>query len=504
MKFSSFNLKPTILERLHEKSFENSTPIQEQTIPLALAKQDLVACAKTGSGKTLAFVLPLIHLLSEEGTLCPEKTIRSLVLVPTRELAIQIYKEALYFSKGLTINLANAYGGQDYEKQKKKVQGGVDLLVATPGRLLDFYRSKDLLLEKIKYIVLDEADRMLDMGFIDDVKTILNPIKRIESMSLWSATMDYNVFYSMWSYMHEPEEILINPEWVDKNKVSQGVLHLGSDEKLAYALDYCKRLTGESLIIFTNTRDMVDILANALTQYGVAAKGLSSVINQRRRLTILEGFKEKKFDVLVATDLASRGIHVDDISIVINYDVPQDPESYVHRIGRTARAGKKGTSLLVCCERDYELLEKIENYLSYKIPILKPEVEIIAQLSMIKKKVRPSRHRQLKNHNLTRQSVKQARSMNQSKTKTNSHKHSGSLDQKPNKRVSNERNQKTGNTKFRSSNNKLNKPPPGYLKEDFHEDYPAGNSNQRGQQKFKKTKQAILSSIKKIFLSIQR
>ena len=194
------------MQQLYGKNFEESTPIQGQTIPLALTKQDIIACAKTGSGKTLAFVLPLIHLLSEEKTPCPAKTIRSLILVPTRELAIQIYEEAVYFSKGLNISLANAYGGQAYEKQKKKVHNGADLLVATPGRLLDFYQSKDLFLEKIKYIILDEADRMLDMGFIDDVKSILNPIKQIESMSLWSATMDYNVFYSMWSYMNEPKE----------------------------------------------------------------------------------------------------------------------------------------------------------------------------------------------------------------------------------------------------------------------------------------------------------
>ena len=393
MNFSDINLKPVIQEQVAKRGFELTTPVQEKTMPLLLSKQDLIACAKTGSGKTMAFVLPLLNILSEEAEDCPPKMVRALILSPTRELAVQIYEEAVYFSENLSIRLASVYGGQDYEKQKKKVQKGVDLLIATPGRLLDFYKSKDLFLEEIKYVVLDEADRMLDMGFIDDVKHILGKIKSIENISLWSATLDYNVFYSIWSYMDDPKEVLINPEWVDKSNVSQQVLHLGSDEKLPYTLGYCGQWRNEPLIIFTNTRDMVDTLANALTEYGITAKGLSSMIHQKKRLQILEDFKKKKFFVLVATDLASRGLHVDDIARVINYDIPQDVETYVHRIGRTARAGKKGMSLSICSERDYEAFEKIEDYLSDKIPTLEPDTEILDRLNSIKRSIYSYRRR---------------------------------------------------------------------------------------------------------------
>ncbi len=461
MNFSDFQLKQTILKQLDERGLDKSTPIQEKTIPIILKKQDLIACAKTGSGKTLAFVLPLINLLSEEVNACPKKIIRSLILVPTRELAVQIYNEAVYFSKNLNISLANAYGGKDYEKQRKEVQNGADLLVATPGRLLDFFKSKELFLEKVKYIVLDEADRMLDMGFIDDVKYILSSMEQIENISLWSATMDYTVFYSIWSYMNEPKEILINPESIDRDKVSQEVLHLGSDEKLAYTLNYCNTLKEESMIIFTNTRDMVDILANALTRYGIIAKGLSSVISQGRRFNILEDFKKNKFNLLVATDLASRGIHVDNITKIINYDVPQDPESYVHRIGRTARAGNTGSSLIICSERDYSSLERIESYLSYKIPIAEPDPTIISQLNSIRRNIRSNQYYHSDKNINKNQAVKTTSERNYKKKEIN-------------------------RTKASPSPHKIKKPATRSSHNNFSNDYPAqvSRSQQTNKNKF--------------------
>ena len=492
--FSNLDLHESIQNKLTEKQFVEMTPIQTSTIPLMLKKKDVIACAKTGSGKTLAFVLPILNSLMNrqlnQQEKCRPKEIHALILVPTRELAIQICEEASYFARDLPLKIANVYGGQDHEKQRKNIQGGVDFLVATPGRLKDFYKSKDLILEKTEYVVLDEADRMLDMGFIDDMKYILNQIKSIQNISLWSATIDYNVFYSIWNYMNDPEEILINHEWIDKTKITQYVLHLGSDEKLSYTLEYCRRLKDSCLVIFSNTKNMVRILTDAFNQYGLPAEGLSSVIHQKKRLKVLDEFKKGKFQVLVATDLASRGIHVDDITQVINYDIPNDPESYVHRIGRTARAGNKGVSLSICCERDYEALEKIENYLSYKIPIMEPVEEIIRDIDLIKAQSKKNRRSKF-NFNGSANYSRSNKRLHHKKTKSSSYsnrrqdiytrKGETSNDDTYSKRKASHR--VRGNT--HNTNSKK--------QEVFIDEYPASHSNQL------LTKPSFKSRVKKLF-----
>ena len=386
MAFSKLGLAEPFLAKIQEKGFDNPTLVQEKTIPLTLQKKDTIVCAKTGSGKTLAFLLPILHLIYQEIKENTAPQIKALVLAPTRELVHQIFEEANYFLRDISISSIPIYGGVPMDKQKEALKKKCDILVATPGRLLDFLSSKDIFLGSVQYVVLDEADRMLDMGFIDDVKHILKQIKEIKAMSLWSATLDYNVFYSIWEFMKDPEEVLINPELIDKNNITQYILHLGSDEKLSYISEFCNQSTASSIIIFVNTKEMVEILTRFLLNRQISANGLSSMINQRKRISILEGYKKKKFKVLVATDLASRGIHVDDIDLVINYDMPKYPDSYVHRIGRTARTEKKGESLSICCEKDYASLEKLENYLKYKIPIKHPNADILKSMPVLQRK----------------------------------------------------------------------------------------------------------------------
>ena len=373
MSFENLSLAPHILAKLKEKNFDKATTIQEAVVPLFLHKKDVIACAKTGSGKTFAFLLPTISNLIENN----DKGTDTLILAPTRELAIQIYEDAKFLIEGTELKAACVYGGADYDKQKKLLQNGVNIVVATPGRLLDFLRSKDISLSETKCVILDEADRMLDMGFIDDVKKILSKTNKERYMGLFSATLDYNAFYCVWEFMKEPEEVLINQELIDHKSIRQELLHLSKDEKLPYILQYLSKYEYEPIIVFTNTRNFVNNIVQNLQEYGIPAQGLSSVISQHKRIKILNQFKDSKFRVLVATDVASRGIHIEDVRLVINYDIPQDPESYVHRIGRTARAGKTGFALSICSELDYNDLSRLESYLDYKVPVSELEEDII-------------------------------------------------------------------------------------------------------------------------------
>ncbi|MCS6984358.1 MAG: DEAD/DEAH box helicase [Leptospiraceae bacterium] len=387
MDFASLALNPHLLQKLENKAIKTPTPIQEKTIPLALAKKDIIGCAKTGSGKTLAYLLPIIHhLLGDLPQIMEnkDKGPLALILAPTRELVLQIQKEVLYLVEGTPLKCAALFGGVEHEPQKRELNKNPEIVVATPGRLLDFHNSKDISFDFVGYFVLDEADRMLDMGFLPDVKRILDAIPRQRQIQLFSATLDYQAVYSIWSYMRDPEEVLINPELIDHSKIEQKVIHLGKEEKLPYLIQYLENTNWEPVIIFTNTKSAVPLLVKNLNYHNIAAQGLSSLVNQKRRIRILEDFKNKKFRVLVATDVASRGLHIEDVQLVVNFDIPSEPETYVHRIGRTARSGKSGFALAICSELDYDHLSRLEKYLRYKIPVLHPEERYLENLSFVK------------------------------------------------------------------------------------------------------------------------
>ncbi|MFZ5628680.1 MAG: DEAD/DEAH box helicase [Spirochaetota bacterium] len=394
MLFTELKLAEPIQKRLAEKGYPEPTPIQAETIPLALNNRDLIACAKTGSGKTLAYLLPILQYVYEssqkqgdaeqDGANPPV----ALVLAPTRELVVQIAEEAEFFAAAAGLRLATIYGGVDHDKQRRELSSGAHLIVATPGRLLDFIRGGEANLSKVVRIVLDEADRMLDMGFIDDVRKILSKCSSNENedrqFSLFSATINFSALYSVWEFMREPEEILINPELIDHANIAQEMLHLGQDEKLPYLIQLLENNKLEPVIIFTNSRQYVDVLVKNLNHHNIAAAGLSSMVTQNKRLKILDDFKNGKFRVLVATDVASRGLHIEDIQLVVNYDIPMDPETYVHRIGRTARAGKTGKAISVSSEFDYDSLAKLERYLKYKIPVAQPEARYLENVSFVR------------------------------------------------------------------------------------------------------------------------
>ncbi len=394
MNFSDLKLNQHLLDKVQQRGFVEATPIQEKTIPLALSHKDILACAKTGSGKTLAFLLPVIDRLMGEMTDLQEsrpRGPRALVIAPTRELALQIHEEAEYLLQGTPLKSVAIFGGVDYEKQKNELRKNPELLVATPGRLLDYIQSGDLTLGYVHSVVLDEADRMLDMGFIDDVRKIFAATREGRHVQLFSATMDYGAIYSVWEYMNEPEEVMINPELIDHARIDQKLLHLGRDEKLPFLIQYIEESKFEPIIIFTNSKNYVDVLVQNLVYHNIPAQGLSSVVNQKRRIKILEEFKEKQFRVLVATDVASRGLHIEDVQLVINFDIPQDPESYVHRIGRTARAGKTGMAISICSELDYDNLARLERYLKYKIEVMQPEERYLENMSFVRLVAAPSR-----------------------------------------------------------------------------------------------------------------
>ncbi|MCB1202525.1 MAG: DEAD/DEAH box helicase [Leptospiraceae bacterium] len=386
MSFQELKLHAHLIEQIKKKGFEQPSEIQKATIPSALNGKDIIACAKTGSGKTLAFLLPILNDFIEKYGLDgrSENFPVGLIMAPTRELALQISEETEWLSAGAKIRIVPIFGGADYDRQKAQLQDGVDIIVATPGRLMDFMRSKDVDISRVERVVLDEADRMLDMGFIDDVKFIVSKTSEQKKTYLFSATMDYNAIYAVWKWMEDPEEFLINPELIDHSNIKQEVLHLGKDEKIGYLVQLIEATELEPIIVFTNSRQFVEVLVNNLTYHNVPAQGLSSVVTQKKRIRVLEDFKERKFRVLVATDVASRGLHIEDVQLVVNYDIPQDPESYVHRIGRTARAGKSGQALSICSEMDYDDFGKLERYLKYKIPVVSPEERFIENLSFLK------------------------------------------------------------------------------------------------------------------------
>lgn len=382
MLFSELPLDDVILSALEKKGFREPTAIQRESIPVSLAGKDIIACAKTGSGKTLGFLIPIFQKMLEaekKGESIPG----ALVLAPTRELAVQIHDEAEELGMSRFGQLA-VYGGTGYEQQKTDLKKKPALIVATPGRLMDYLKSKDADLSAVRFIVLDEADRMLDMGFIDDVKRILRKIPKIEQTFLFSATLNYDAMYSMWEFMRDPQEIFVNPEQVAHEKIEQQLVHLSRDEKLGYVVQLLKKEKVSPVILFSNTKMFIPTIVSTLGKYGIKAAGLSSVVTQSKRSKVLSDFKEKKFEVLVATDVASRGLHVEDVQLVINYDIPQDPEAYIHRIGRTARAGKTGRALSICSELDYMNLEKLESFLKYKIPVIAPDEEILEKLHEVR------------------------------------------------------------------------------------------------------------------------
>lgn len=385
--FKDLNLDQRVLDAITDIGFEHCTPIQAETLPFTLACQDLIGQAQTGTGKTAAFLITAIQSMLETPIPKEERFAsepRVLALAPTRELAMQIAKDAEQLCGYTGHNVVTVVGGMNYDKQRDQLQNEiVDILVATPGRLIDFLGSQDVFLDQLDILILDEADRMLDMGFIPDVKRIIRKCtpKEERQTLLFSATFNQDVLNlaSMWT--KSAEFVEIEPEQKTAERVKQTVYLVGEDEKLPVLVNYLQRPEVEKAIVFANRRDQCRDLDEDLRNQGVKVALMSGEIAQNKRLKTLEQFKNGSIQVLVATDVAGRGIHVDGVTHVFNYNLPDNAEDYVHRIGRTGRAGKHGVSVSFASEDDAFSLPAIESYISQKLTTAVPDEALMTELA---------------------------------------------------------------------------------------------------------------------------
>ncbi len=375
-RFHDLQLPDSVMRGIHESGFQYCSPIQAESLPAALTGRDMIGQAQTGTGKTAAFLLTIFNRLL---TVQPEERFasepRALIVAPTRELALQIGKDADALGKYTGLNTLTVVGGMNYDSQRKMLRDHVvDVLVATPGRLIDFMRSQDVFLDQVEVLVLDEADRMLDMGFIPDVKRIVRgtPPKEYRQTLLYSATFNFDVRILIDQWTTNPMKVEIEPEQVTTDRVDQKLYLCAESDKYGLLERVLTEEKPERLIIFANRRDLTRNLCDKLNKNGHVAVLLSGEVSQDKRVRTLERFREGRVNIMVATDVAGRGIHVDGVSHVINYTLPEDPEDYVHRIGRTGRAGAKGVSVSIVSEDDAFVLPDLEKYLGTKLELTQP------------------------------------------------------------------------------------------------------------------------------------
>ena len=369
--YSSFNLPESVVRGLEEAGFEYCTPIQAETLPITLQGKDIAGEAQTGTGKTAAFLVALFNqLLTNPAPDDRKKSqIRAFIIAPTRELAIQIHKDATLLGQYTDLKLGLAYGGTDYQKQRDQLESGVDILIGTPGRIIDFFKQGVFKLNAVEVIVMDEADRMFDLGFIDDIRYLLNacpePSKRLSM--LFSATLSLRVSELAYVHMNEPETVKIESETRTADNINQVVYYPANDEKIPLLLGLLAHDKPSRSIIFINTKRVADKIYAFLKGNDITAAILSGDVPQKKRESLLKSFQNGEAAVLVATDVAARGLHIPDVSHVFNFDLPQSSEDYVHRIGRTGRAGASGHAISFACEDYAHYLPEIEDYIGHTI-----------------------------------------------------------------------------------------------------------------------------------------
>lgn len=370
-KFDEFNLPADLLAGLDEAGFRYCTPIQAQSLPVSLEGKDIAGQAQTGTGKTAAFLVTTFVKLMKNIKNRKAGMPSALIIAPTRELALQVYEDARLLGKYTRLTTGLAIGGIDYRKQADDIRRGPDIVICTPGRIIDYLNQGIFKPQNIEVLVIDEADRLLDLGFIKDLRFLLRKMPHYEKRQtmLFSATLSYRVLELTYEYMNLPEFISVTPEDIAVDRVEQVLYHVGNEEKMSLLLGLFKKEDWSRVIIFVNTKAGVEWVAKKLVGNGLPAEGITGDLPQPKRLKLMERFKDDRLKILVATDVASRGIHVEDISHVINYDLPQDVENYVHRIGRTARAGKTGKAISFACEDYVFHLEPLEEMLGYSIPV---------------------------------------------------------------------------------------------------------------------------------------
>jgi len=379
--FNGLDLPAPVLEGIREAGFVTMTPIQEGALPLALKGKDVAGQSQTGTGKTAAFLIAAYTRLLRTPAPPPSTPTspRVLIIAPTRELVVQIESDARQLGRFTPFNIQAVYGGIDYAKQRDTLAAGCDVLVGTPGRLIDYLKQHVWSPRRVEVLVIDEADRMFDMGFIADLRFILRRLPPPEKRQsfLFSATLSFRVLELTWEFMNNPTQITIMPQQKTAERVEQNLYHVGREEKFGLLLGLLRREGGDRILIFANTREEARRLEDRLTRNGWDSRALTGDVDQKRRLRILNDFKEGQLPVLVATDVASRGLHIEAVTHVVNWDLPQDPEDYVHRIGRTARAGAGGKAIALVDEASALNLEGIEKFIGQKIAVEWPEDDLI-------------------------------------------------------------------------------------------------------------------------------
>ena len=368
--FADLGLSPKLLKALEKTELKAPTPIQEQAIPQIMKGRDLMGLAQTGTGKTAAFGLPLLHRLLDLTNPPGPRNIRALILAPTRELSLQIKDNLEIFTKGTHLRVVMVVGGQSINRQSDALKRGADVLVATPGRLIDLIERGDVSLEKCGYLVLDEADHMLDMGFIHSLRRIAKHIPLKRQTLLFSATMPKDIEEIAETYLRDPVRVQVAPPGKPVERISQGVHFIPTGDKARLLEDYLKKHPGEQALVFCRTKHGSDKLTKVLAGWGFRVGAIHGNRSQNQRDRILSEFKGGELDVLVATDVAARGIDIPTVRHVYNYDMPNVPENYVHRIGRTARAGASGSSISFCAPAEMGELQAIEKVLKKPVPVV--------------------------------------------------------------------------------------------------------------------------------------
>jgi ATP-dependent RNA helicase RhlB len=386
LSFTQLHLPEPLARGIADAGFERCTPIQAQTLPRALAGFDIAGQAQTGTGKTAAFLVALYSKLLREDAPAGRQVNhpRALILAPTRELAVQIHKDAEILGQYTGLTLGLAFGGVDYDKQRRILQDGVDVLIGTPGRLIDFYKQRVFDLRSIQVVVLDEADRMFDLGFIADIRYIMRrlppPDQRLNL--LFSATLAQRVLELAFEHMNDPELTRIEPDKMTVDQVRQVIYYPSMDEKPRLLIGLLRQMDPHRTMVFVNTRRGADELESLLKANGFNAEAISGDVPQNKRLRMIRDFLSGDLAILIGTDVASRGLHIPDVSHVFNYDLPQDPADYVHRIGRTARAGAEGDAISLGCEDYVQSLPDIEDYIGRKIPVASVSQELLAEITV--------------------------------------------------------------------------------------------------------------------------
>ncbi len=376
IRFETLDIPEEIKAGLRDTGYAFCTPIQAKTLPLSLEGKDVAGQAQTGTGKTAAFLVTIFARMAGMADRKPLKP-SALIVAPTRELAGQIFEEAGQIGRHTGYRITQIIGGIDYRKQADILKEGSDIVICTPGRIIDYLKQGIFKTRDIRTLVIDEADRLFDLGFTKDMRYILRKLPyydRRQTM-LFSATLSYRVMELTYEYMNLPEVISVTPEQLTVEAVEQSLVHVGKNEKLRLLLGLLEKEEWSRVLIFLNTKAGVEWLTEKLKGNGYPVEGITGDLPQKQRLRLMKDFKKGDIKILLATDVASRGIHVEDISHVFNYDLPQDSENYVHRIGRTARAGKTGRAISLACEEYVYHLEALENMLGYKIPTFWPEDE---------------------------------------------------------------------------------------------------------------------------------